>query len=91
MNRKECLDGAAAAVLQDRNVSYGPPEDTFERIAKIWSAVLDCDVTAAQVCLCLAGLKMARLAYNPSHADSWVDMAGYAACGAEIGTKDGAA
>ena len=31
----------------------------------------------------MALLKIARVKYNPRHADSWVDIAGYAACGAE--------
>jgi hypothetical protein len=31
-----------------------------------------------------ADLKLARLENQPDHMDSWVDLAGYAACGAEI-------
>ncbi|MFN7882545.1 MAG: DUF6378 domain-containing protein [bacterium] len=30
---------------------------------------------------------MARLKNSPNHRDSWVDLAGYAACGAECGLK----
>jgi hypothetical protein len=29
-------------------------------------------------------LKIARLRANPTHRDSWVDLAGYAACGYEV-------
>jgi len=29
-------------------------------------------------------LKLARMKGNPSYADNWVDIAGYAACGGEI-------
>ena len=36
-------------------------------------------VTPAQVVLCLIDLKLARLAHDPSHEDSAVDVCGYAA------------
>ena len=32
----------------------------------------------------MAWVKMARLAKNPNHKDSWVDIAGYAGLGGEI-------
>jgi hypothetical protein len=32
----------------------------------------------------LALLKIARLRGNPRHDENWVDLAGYAACGAEL-------
>ena len=35
----------------------------------------------------MALMKIARLQNMPSHLDSWVDLAGYAACGGEA-TKD---
>jgi hypothetical protein len=37
----------------------------------------------------LALLKVARIRSNPKHADNWIDIAGYAACGGEIATGDG--
>lgn len=40
-----------------------------------------------QVNLCTL-LKIARLANNPEHMDSWVDLAGYAACGGEISGRE---
>jgi len=36
----------------------------------------------------MAWVKMARLAKNPNHQDSWVDIAGYAGLGGEIGSMD---
>jgi hypothetical protein len=86
VNRKEILDAAAQCILQDRNASYGEPEDSFGAIADLWSVVLrpvlkeDCRVASAQVALCMIGLKIARLIHNPTHQDSAVDIAGYAAC-----------
>lgn len=45
-------------------------------------------VDAVTVALCMAELKIARAATNETHMDSWVDLAGYAACGGEIASYD---
>lgn len=74
----------AAAVVRDRRGAYGNPADLFERVAVRWSQVLGTKVTAAQVVLCLVDLKVARLAHDPTHLDSLVDVAGYAACLREV-------
>lgn len=84
MKRKETLDRAAAAVLSDRQTTYGTPEDNFGMIGKYWSIHLGREVNATDVAIMLGLLKMARLKTSPQHADNWVDMAGYAACGAEV-------
>ena len=87
MTRKECLDMAAQCVLQDRANQYGGPEDTFGRIAKLWSAYLGTKLDGTDVAAMMGLLKIARLRANPTHGDSWVDLAGYAACGAELAGK----
>jgi Domain of unknown function (DUF6378) len=74
----------AAAVVRDRRRSYGDPTDLFERVAVRWSQVIGARVTAAQVGLCLIDLKLARLAGDPKHLDSMIDVAGYAACLREV-------
>lgn len=83
MTRKECLDKAAGCVLQDRANEYGGVEDNFGRIANFWSVYLGRKVYPADVAAMMALLKIARARSNPGHDDSWVDLAGYAACGAE--------
>ena len=87
MTRKECLDAAGKAVLTDRAREYGHPEDCFGRIAALWSAYLGRSVSSADVACMMALLKIARVRANPHHDDSWVDIAGYAACGAECADK----
>lgn len=92
--RKQVLDTAAAAVTVHRNRSYGPPEQNFARIARLWNIhlinrgiVADSDgpaLTVADVALMCILLKVGRLAEIEDHLDSWTDIAGYAACGAEI-------
>ena len=86
MTRKECLDAAAKCVLQDRAAEYGKVENNFERIADLWEAYLHAPISALDVAMMMALLKVARAKANPAHADSFVDLAGYAACGAECAT-----
>lgn len=78
------LERAAQAVASDRNRDYGEPEANFGRIASLWSLWLGRDISAPDVAALLLLVKVARLAHNVSHLDSWVDIAGYAACGAEV-------
>lgn len=81
--RRTLLDEAAEIVTKDRNTTYGEPEDTFSRIAGLWSSYLRGrnPITATDVANMMILMKVARLSTNPGHRDSWVDIAGYAACG----------
>lgn len=86
--RKQVLDTAADAVLRQRNKSYGEPDEDFQRIAAIWNAMgytapSGRPMSGHDVSVLLIGLKMSRLTWNPLHQDSWVDIAGYSACGLE--------
>lgn len=89
MNRTETLNTALAAVEQ-RGQSYGKPENNFARIARRWNIHLlnryglEPKLDAVDVAAMMADMKLARLEESPSHVDSWVDLAGYAACGAEV-------
>ena len=74
----------AAGVVEQRERIYGPPEESFAQIAARWSLVLGINISPAQVALCLIDLKVARLTRDPSHLDSIVDVAGYAACLREV-------
>lgn len=88
MTRAEILTAAGNAVLRDRNRSYGEPENSFGDIEQIWAALDlargDRPRGAADVALYLIAVKLIRAATNPQHLDSWVDIAGYAACGGEL-------
>lgn len=89
MKRSEILDVARRAVMVDRAATHGEAEDTFGRIAAVWSARLGIEITPDQVTIMLIDLKTCRAWSNPGHADNWVDMAGYAACGGELATGKG--
>src|SRR5699024_3678516 len=87
MDRKETLETAAALVHGDRQNDYGTPQENFARIAALWEPIFGRAVTPGEVALALAQLKIARLIHTPTHADSWVDAAGYIAIGAELETE----
>ena len=76
MNAEHLLD-RASAVVGHRRGTHGAPDSVFERVATRWSQVLGTTVTPAQVVICLLDLKIARLAHDPTHCDSLVDMIGY--------------
>jgi hypothetical protein len=74
----------AAAVVANRRETYGDPVASMTAVARRWSITLDQPITPAQVALCLIDLKLARLAHQPDHLDSMVDIAGYAAVLREV-------
>lgn len=88
--REKILDEAKQCVCGNREKDYGTPEDNFQKIGDLWSIYLDCNVKidAYDVAAMMALLKISRLSNNPAHMDSWVDLAGYAACGGEIAGKE---
>jgi hypothetical protein len=90
--RVEALRTAASIITGDRDAQYGGPEENFERIAKVWSIILSVPITREDVAMMMVGLKVARYAsksgYQP---DTWVDIAGYAGCGYEVGLLENTA
>jgi hypothetical protein len=74
----------AARVVGQRRRAYGDPGTSMADVAARWSITLGQPVTPAQVVLCLIDLKLARLGHDPAHADSILDVAGYAAVLEEV-------
>jgi len=85
--RSDVLSEASGLINGDRQKQYGTPAENFKRVAAIWGAILGIDVTPREVALCMAGLKLARLAHGP-HRDSSVDGCGYLALEAELSAAD---
>ena len=88
MNRDETLTTALELINGERAKTYGDAAENFQRIAALWGPILNQDVTAVDVALCLLQLKVARIITTNGHADSWIDACGYLALGAEIAGKD---
>lgn len=94
LTRAAVLEKARACVCGEREEDYGSPEDSFGCIAELWEAYLRAAcvspdsvvrVTPTDVAMMMALLKIARVGTSTigGTADSFVDLAGYAACGAE--------
>lgn len=71
-------DEANGIIRGDRARFYGAPWDNIGKIATAWSAYLDTEVTAFDVCNLMILLKVMRGAQG-YHRDSVVDTVGYAA------------
>lgn len=92
MKRAEILDKAKEMVTGQREQDYGSPEDNFNIIAEYWmtylaaifkardTVALTADDVANMMCL----FKLARITTGTGTADSYIDLAGYAACGGEL-------
>lgn len=90
--REKTLDAALHACQTARPASYAPPSENFPRVTNLIRAwfevrgIEDGDVGFSEFdyVVTMIMVKLARLAYNPRHFDSWVDIAGWGACGAEV-------
>jgi len=85
MKRAEVLDQAKECVCGKREQDYGSPEDNFKLIADLWSDYLrGIRITAKDVAMMMVLLKVARVRNGGGSGDSYVDIAGYAACAGEL-------
>lgn len=86
MKRAEILEQARKCVCGEREREYGRPENNFALIGKLWEAYTGMRYSAKDVAMMLALLKVARIKTGVK-GDSFVDLAGYAACAGEIATE----
>lgn len=78
------LKEANTIIYGDREKTYGHPSKNLKTIAQMWNAYLEAktdkgELNAKDVATMMVLLKTARLANDPSHRDSLVDICGYAA------------
>lgn len=91
LERQQCLDEAGRIISGERDKQYGGPEENFDRIAKIWSVLFGIEVTREDVAMAMVAVKVARYASRSGfQGDTWTDIAGYAACGYEVGKASSA-
>ena len=86
---REILD-EANRIRADRGAIYGHPYINHKRIAALWSVFLDYPITPDQAAMCMALVKVSRLAETPSHRgrDGYVDACAYIALAAQLSTTD---
>lgn len=87
MKREDILQQALSVICNDREDEYGSPENNFSKIAQLWSDYIGYKFSASDVCMMMVLVKMSRIKTGKPKADSFVDMAGYAALAAEV-SKD---
>tara|TARA_A100001388_G_scaffold277315_1_gene267981 strand:- start:10704 stop:10979 length:276 start_codon:yes stop_codon:yes gene_type:complete len=85
-SRDDILQEAMSLINGDRAKDYGDAYVNHERIARLWSVILERDITASQVIMCMVAMKLARLIHSDKD-DSWVDICGYGALGGEFYDK----
>lgn len=93
--RGAILSVAKEIVCADREETYGEAENNFGIIAEMWSSYLygkgidnGDTIEAEDVAAMMILLKVSRIATGRFRLDNWVDIAGYAACGAECASAD---
>ena len=83
LNGGAVLETALTLLNGPRQEQYGPPAGSLKRIATLWTAYLGHDVTAKDVALLMALLKIAREAYHHKE-DNLTDAAGYIALAGDL-------
>lgn len=89
MKIQETLDAASDIVLKKRDQQYGANSriSMHTKIATVWSGILGTEVTALQVALCMAGMKLVRAENAPQVTDSFIDAIGYTAIANELAAE----
>ena len=86
------MEAARKCVCGDREQQYGSPENSFLTIGTLWNVYLKAAhpgydfpaICPKDVAVMMALLKVARIATGRGSEDSFIDLAGYAACAGEI-------
>lgn len=92
ITREEILREAIRTVCEDRNTQYGEPEDSFRVIAELWTTFVReaCVSQGANVCILAEDVGMMMVLFKVARAiggtkaDTYIDIAGYAACAGKI-------
>lgn len=91
--RAQFLDEVKKLVCEDRNVTHGDAEDNFRVIALLWNVYLKNsdggeELDNKDVAIMMGLFKISRLMTNVNNIESWLDLAGYSACGGGIVKKN---
>jgi hypothetical protein len=78
-----CLEKANEIINGERRESYGPVEESFKRMAVLFSLILKTEVTPHQYALCMIAMKLMR-EVNKHSPDNLIDIAGYTALAEKV-------
>lgn len=97
-NRENIIKQVEKCIMNDRQNTYGTPEDNFQKITDYWNTYLNIKddtfkLTKQDVAIMMVLLKVARMGTSPNHLDNFVDAAGYSIiagsfCNTEKETED---
>jgi|TARA_R100001509_G_scaffold77882_1_gene43574 hypothetical protein len=83
---EKILDQAKKLIGGARNTDYGDRLTNHQNIADLWSVFLQKKITAHDVAICMALVKVARLIHSHK-SDNYVDLAAYSAIAGEISKR----
>lgn len=91
--RADMLDEARKLITGDRNNSYGPPTQDFQKSAEAATAYGyrgpgGREIVPHDIAILVMLVKLSRLTWTPGKRDHWVDIAGYAGCGYECTVEE---
>lgn len=97
-SRENIIKQVEKCIMNDRQNTYGTPEDNFQKITDYWNTYLNIKddtfkLTKQDVAIMMVLLKVARMGTSPNHLDNFVDAAGYSIiagsfCNTEKETED---
>tara|TARA_Y100001951_G_C11282135_1_gene266132 strand:- start:1399 stop:1656 length:258 start_codon:yes stop_codon:yes gene_type:complete len=64
-------------LIHTKGLEYGHPMRFFRQLAKVWSGVLDVDITPEKAATMMLLFKSVRLYNNPNKVDTQDDIQGY--------------
>lgn len=92
--RTAILREAERLINGDRQDQYGPPSESFSRIATVMTQFIrgklkdGVELEPHDVALFYLAGKGCRAGVSPGHRDTWVDIAGFGALGGEVAPGD---
>jgi hypothetical protein len=87
LRAKDILTNAADTIAE-RGLTHGHYDLTMLRTSKLWSDFLEREIDPADVAICMALVKLARLMETRTVGDSWLDAVAYFAIAGELAVKD---
>ena len=89
MDIDDILAEASCLIAGDRQDTYGDISASWERIGKLWSAVLQLEepIPPHMVGCMLALMKISRIANDPTHTDNYIDACAYVAGAGQLATS----
>ena len=91
MKALDVLERAISLVHGQRAKDYGDAQASFQRMADLINPIVrktDGNLSASDMAIVMIQVKIARLQESPNHADSWTDIAGHAALGAQLAVTE---